>query len=61
MIGRGNAALSLLDGLVFCDTEFLIDLLLDFAVAAVPLNLIDLCNTYQHDLEDEALIKSKAS
>lgn len=61
VIGRGTAALSLLDEHVFCDSESLIDLWLDYAVADVLRYLIDQCKTYQHDLEDDAFEKIKGT
>lgn len=61
VIGRGTAALGLLEEHVFSDSEALIDLWLDYAVADVLRYLIDQCNTYQHDLEDEAFEKIKGT
>lgn len=61
VIGRGSAALGLLDEHVFCDSESLIELWLDYAVADVLRYLIDQCNTYQHELEDEAFEKIKGT
>lgn len=59
VMGRGTTALGLLENHVFSDSEALIDLWLDYAVADVLRYLIDQCNTYQHDLEDEAFEKIK--
>lgn len=60
-LGRGIGALDLLDEHRFSDPESLINLWLDYSVGDVLRYLIDQCNIYNHDLDDEAIDKIKST
>ncbi|MBX8572893.1 hypothetical protein K5D36_24750 [Pseudomonas cichorii] len=55
------ADLSLLDEHRFSDSDSLINLWLDYAVGDVLRYLLDQCNTYNHDLDDEAIERIKST
>lgn len=60
-LGRGPAALRLLDEHVFTDSNALTDLWLDYALGDVMRYFEDQCSIYQHELEAEAIEKIKAN